>query len=148
MQKQFKNANIIGSTTAGEITSGKMLKNSVVAMAFDVDTVEDVVVGVVKNLKTEDQIPRVFSDFEKHTGNKMIDLDVSKYVGMVLIDGLSVSEEKVMEKIGDRDKNITFIGGSAGDDLGFKTTYVFANGMVYTNAAVLALLSPKPVLIS
>jgi len=142
MQKQFEQADIIGSTTAGEITTGKMLKNSVVAMAFDTDAMEDVCVGVVKNLKTENQVPQVFAAFEKHTGQEMMQLDIAKYVGIVLIDGLSVSEEKIMEKIGAL-SDITFIGGSAGDDLNFERTYVFAEGKAYTNAAVLALLKPK-----
>ena len=47
-----------------------------------------------------------------------------------------------MDKIGNL-TNILFVGGSAGDDLKFEATYVFANGTVYTDAAVLALLKPR-----
>jgi hypothetical protein len=46
-----------------------------------------------------------------------------------------------MDRIGDL-TNVTFIGGSAGDDLKFANTYVYANGKSYTNAAVMALLEP------
>jgi hypothetical protein len=142
IQKQFPMADIIGCTTAGELISGKVLKDSVVAMAFDAEALEDVAVGVVENLKTENQVPQVFAAFEKHTGRKMMELDVNQYVGLILIDGLSGAEEKVMDKMGDL-TNILFIGGSAGDDLKFEATYVFANGKAYTDAAVLALLKPK-----
>ncbi len=142
IQKQFPTAEIIGCTTAGELVSGKMLKNSVVAMAFDAETLEDVVIGVVQNLKTENQVPEVFATFESHTGQKMIDLDVNRYVGLILIDGLSGAEEKVMEKIGDL-TNVLFVGGSAGDDVKLTATYVFAGGKAYPDAAVLALLKPK-----
>ena len=142
MQKQFPTADIIGCTTAGELVSEKVLKNSVVAMAFDAEALEDVVIGVVQNLKTENQVPQVFAAFERHTGQKMMALDVTRYVGLILVDGLSGAEEKVMDKIGDL-TNIIFVGGSAGDDLKFKATYVFAGGTAYTNAAVLALLKPK-----
>ena len=38
--------------------------------------------------------------------------------------------------------DITFIGGSAGDYLKFKSTQIYANGAVHSNAAVLALLKP------
>lgn len=55
---------------------------------------------------------------------------------------MSGAEESLMEKLGDL-TNISFIGGSAGDDLKFKETFVFANGQAYTNAAVLALLHLK-----
>ena len=142
IQKQFPTAEIMGCTTAGELISGKILKDSVVAMAFDAETLEDVAVGVVQNLKTENQVPQVFAAFERHTGRKMMALDVKQYVGLVLVDGLSSSEEKLMDKIGDL-TNIIFVGGSAGDDLKFSGTYVFAGGKAYTNAAVLALLKPK-----
>jgi len=111
-------------------------------MAFDAEAMEDVVVGVVQNLKTENQVPQVFAAFERHTGQKMITLDFTRYVGLILIDGLSGAEEKVMDKIGDL-TNVLFVGGSAGDDLKLQATYVFAGGKAYTDAAVLALLKPK-----
>ena len=142
MKKHFPKADIIGCTTAGELVNEKVLNNSVVAMAFDAEALDDVAIGVVENLKTENQVPQVFTAFEKHTGQKMIDLDVKQYVGLILIDGLSGAEEKVMDKIGDL-TNILFVGGSAADDMKLQTTYVFANGKAYTNAAVLALLKPK-----
>jgi hypothetical protein len=69
-------------------------------------------------------------------------MDLQKYAGLVLIDGLSGCEEKLIEKIGDL-TDITFIGGSAGDDLQFKQTLVSASGMSYTNAAVLILMKLK-----
>jgi hypothetical protein len=47
-----------------------------------------------------------------------------------------------MENIGDL-TNVIFIGGSAGDDLKFKSTYVYTKGKSYSNAAVLALLKPR-----
>lgn len=142
MQQQFPTAEIAGCTTAGELVSGKMLNNSVVAMAFDAEALEDVAIGVVQNLKTENQVPQVFAAFEQHTGQKMMALDVNRYVGLILIDGLSGAEEKVMDKIGDL-TNILFVGGSAADDMKLQATYVFAGGTAYTNAAVLALLKPK-----
>jgi len=55
------------------------------------------------------------------------------------VDGLSGTEEKVMERIGDM-TNVSFIGGSAGDDLKFKQTHLFAHGKAYSNAALLALI--------
>ncbi len=142
MQKQFSTAKVIGCTTAGELVNDKVLRHSVVAMAFDGEALEDVTIGVVHNLKTENQVPQVFTAFEAHTGQKMMDLDVKQYVGLILIDGLSGAEEKVMEKIGDL-TNILFVGGSAADDMKLQTTYVFADGAAYTNAAVLALLKPQ-----
>ena len=62
-------------------------------------------------------------------------------MGLVLTDGMSGCEEKTNEQIGDL-TNVTFIGGSAGDDLRFERTYVYANGEAYTNAALLVVFKP------
>ncbi len=72
----------------------------------------------------------------------MADLDFRKYVGIILVDGLSGAEERLMDRIGDL-TNVSFVGGSAGDDLKFQKTFVFAGNTSYTDAAVLALVKPK-----
>jgi hypothetical protein len=142
MAGSFGSATIIGCTTAGEISSGAMLKNSVVAMAFDGDSLEDLAVGLLNDLTSKDAMTQGIRRLEESYGRRMIDLDVAKYVGIVLVDGLSRAEERLMETIGDL-TNITVIGGSAGDDLQFKSTHVFAHGKAHSNAAVLAILKPK-----
>jgi hypothetical protein len=46
-----------------------------------------------------------------------------------------------MEKLSDA-TDLIFVGGSAGDDLKFKATYVYKGNKAYRDAAVLALLEP------
>lgn len=137
----FPSSEVFGCTTSGEVISGKMLKNSVVAMAFDSDTISDLKVEVVQNLKEGVNVSDAFTSFEKYFNTPASELDYTKYVGVVLTDGLSGAEEKVMDKIGDL-TNVAFVGGSIGDDLKFSKTYAFANGEVYENATILALLKP------
>ena len=141
MKEAFQEAQVIGCSTSGEIVSGKMLDNSVVAMAFDEETIADVKVEVIENLKESPDPQNAFNGFEKYFNEKPAEMDINKYFGLVLIDGLSMSEEKLMDKVGTK-TNVNFIGGSAGDDLKFKETNVYANGISYTNAAVLALVKP------
>lgn len=131
---------IFGCTTAGEMISGKMLEQSVVLMAYTSEIVDDCAIEVIENI-TEDKphITNTFIKFEQYYKQSMSTLDPDQYVGFVLIDGMCGLEEKINERIGDL-TNVTFIGGSAGDDMKFDKTYVFANGKAYTNAAVLALL--------
>ena len=142
MQLSFANAVVFGCSTAGEIVSGKMLKNSVVAMAFDSQTVQDVKVEVIEHLKEKINVNKAFFDFEKYFSESVDEMDPSKYVGIVLVDGLSGAEEKLIDRVGDL-TNVTFIGGSAGDDLKFESTHIFANGKSYSNAALLALMKPE-----
>jgi hypothetical protein len=141
-KKTFPSSIVVGCSTAGEIVSGKMLKHSVVAMSIGDDIVEDAAAGVVEKIRTEDNIPQVFGRFERRFNTRMADLDFRQYVGIILVDGLAGAEERIMDKIGDL-TNVTFIGGSAGDDLAFKQTFVCAEGNAYSNAAVLVLLKLK-----
>ena len=69
-------------------------------------------------------------------------MDHKKYLGFVLVDGLTCAEENLMDDIGNK-TNVFFVGGSAGDDLKFTATHVYANGKTYNDAAVLALIKVR-----
>lgn len=142
LKDSFQQSQIMGCTTAGEIVSGKMLKQSVVIMAISDEIIEDVKIEMISNIKEENNVHQVFKNFENYFKIPSAELDIKKYVGLILVDGLSGAEEKIMDTIGDL-TNISFIGGSAGDDLQFKQTNVFANGKSVTNSAVVAVLKLK-----
>ncbi len=142
MFEKFPEAPTFGCTTAGEIVSGRILKHSISAMALSADIVEDMKIGVLKGIKGGADLESVFSSFENYFGLSMEEMDHTQYLGLILIDGLQGVEETVMEKIGDL-TNVFFIGGSAGDDLKFDRTFVFADGEAYSDAAVLALMKLK-----
>ncbi|HIJ96345.1 MAG TPA: hypothetical protein HPP94_11530 [Desulfuromonadales bacterium] len=136
----FPQAVTFGCSTAGEIISGRMLTHSVVAMAFNRQSVKAVKAVVLEDLNHDSH--DAFTVLEQHFGSPMEELDPKQYVGIVLTDGLSGKEELIIDRIGDL-TNVNFIGGSAGDDLKFDATYVYANGRSYSNAAVLALIEPS-----
>lgn len=138
----FAGAQTFGCSTAGEIVSGKMLKNSLVAMAFSAEAIGDFKIEVLEDIKANFDLDKAIDSFEQHFKTPMAELDFSQYVGIILVDGLSGSEEKIMDRIGDK-TNIIFIGGSAGDDLKFAQTHVYANGKAYSDAAVLAIMKPE-----
>ncbi|MDD2495504.1 MAG: FIST N-terminal domain-containing protein, partial [Tissierellia bacterium] len=123
IKEKFTDTQTFGCSTAGELISGKMLKNSVVAMAFDSDTIEDLSVEVIEEVGTEGGTKKAFETFENRFGRKMTELEFDKYIGIVLVDGISGQEENLMEKIGML-TNVNFVGGSAGDDLKFEKTFV------------------------
>lgn len=142
LEKAFPAVEIIGCSTAGEAVSGHALQGSVVMMAFSEALLADFHVEVVENISQELNLSPAIAAFESHFAQPFKQIDYREYVGLVLIDGLSRMEEKLMENLGDK-TNLIFIGGSAGDDLQFKQTHVYAKGKAYTNAAVLVLLKPK-----
>lgn len=139
MQQAFKDCIVVGCSTAGEQLDGELLKNSVVAMALSSNIISDVKVEVIEHIKENLNVENAFISFEKHFNESSYSMDVTKYVGMVLIDGLCMKEEKIMDLIGNR-TNVFFVGGSAGDDLKFAKTHVLANGKAYTDSAVLIML--------
>lgn len=139
LNEAFQNACVFGSSTAGEIVSGRMLKNSVVAMTIDDQIIEDVQVAVVQNMSKGINVEEAFATFETHYNQSAYRMDPSQYVGLILVDGISRKEEQIMDLIGDR-TDVIFIGGSAGDNRAFLKTYVCADGQAYTDAAVLVLM--------
>lgn len=141
MLELFPETKVLGCTTAGELISGKMTKGSIVAMAFGSDFLYDVHIQVIPNISTENNVARAFKSFAAYYNTPCLELDPEKYIGIVLFDGLSRAEEKIMDSIGNL-TDVTFIGGSAGDDLQFEHTYVFTAGKVYEDAAIVALLKP------
>ncbi|MCX5856053.1 MAG: FIST C-terminal domain-containing protein, partial [Deltaproteobacteria bacterium] len=58
--------------------------------------------------------------------------------GFILIDGLSMLEETTIASLYTSCEDIPIIGGSAGDDLDFKKTYIYDNGQFKSDAAVFA----------
>lgn len=61
--------------------------------------------------------------------------------GVLLIDGLSMREERVAAILADRLGTIPLIGGSAGDDLRFRRTCVLVDGRFVEDAATLTLVT-------
>ena len=136
----FPDTQTFGCTTAGEIVSGHMLKHSVVAMWLSPNEIKDVAIKVIPDVaQSKLDLEPVFEEFENHFQQETIEMDRNTFIGIVLTDGLCKCEERLMDKIGDT-TNIHFLGGSAGDNLKFEKTYVFANGEAHTGAALLVLL--------
>jgi hypothetical protein len=96
-------------------------------MALNSKIVADAKAEVIENLKGKLCVEEAFSSFERYFHESAYLMDATRYVGMVLIDGLCMKEEELMDQIGNR-TNVYFIGGSAGDDYQFSETFVCTNG--------------------
>jgi hypothetical protein len=143
MANAFANVRTVGCTTAGEMITGKMGRDSIVAMAWHKDTLKYLQIEVLENIQTDtDAVEKAFKSFEKSLGKPMDSLDPALYAGMVIIDGLSGCEEQLNDQLGNL-TNVPFVGGSAGDNLAFKQTCLFVDGKVYSNAAILLLMEPE-----
>jgi hypothetical protein len=143
MNDAFRDLAVVGCTTSGELSGHRMSDGGLVAMAIGDEVVDNMAIEVIPDLSNPASgVEKAFLNFEKHFGHKMNEINAEKYIGMVLTDGLSGAEEALNERIGDL-TNVMFVGGSAGDDLAFKKTYVFADGKVHSNASLLILIKSK-----
>ena len=143
MADAFAGIRTVGCTTAGEMVSGKMGQNAIVAMAWHKASLKHLNIEILENIhsNTEEDVTKAFQSFEKSLGKPMKELNPAQYVGVIMVDGLSGCEEKLNDQLGNH-TNVPFVGGSAGDNFLFKTTWLFADGKAYTDAAILLLMEP------
>lgn len=121
----------LGCSTAGEIATGVMLDGGLVVAAFTAEEVAQAKVQAIVGDDVQDALVNLTNCFPA--------ADFSTHVGLILMDGLSGKEESVMEALGDC-TDLIFVGGSAGDDLKFAKTEVYANGRPVGGVGALALL--------
>lgn len=142
MKKAYPETVLAGCSTSGELYTGKMSKNSMVAMGLTENVTGDLVVATVHNISKTDDLSEAAARFGSHFNEPFESMAPDSYVGIILFDGLRGAEERIMDKLGDL-TNVAFVGGSAGDDLKFNTTYVYADSKALTDAAVLILMKPN-----
>lgn len=121
----------LGCSTSGEIVTGKMLDGGLVIAGFEADEIPQAEVVAIDG----DDVKGAVAALESRFGQ----VDFSTHVGLILMDGLSGKEETLMESLSDC-TDLTFLGGSAGDDLKFSKAYVAANGQVVGGPGAMALL--------
>ncbi|HOP40436.1 MAG TPA: FIST N-terminal domain-containing protein, partial [Geobacteraceae bacterium] len=85
MQNAFPMSQVFGCSTAGEIVSGKMLQNSIVAMAFNGKAIKDVKLAVIENLKDTSAVKNALASFETYYQEPVAEMDPTKYVGIILV---------------------------------------------------------------
>ena len=141
LRERHPAAQVLGCTSAGEFNERDGSVGGVSAIALPVGTARAAFAalapfdrGVAKGIHMAAEKLSVLVGADLRT------LDPKRYVGVVLFDGLGMSEEAGNEALGDVAPQLVFVGGSAGDDLAFKETRVFLNDKSTANGAVLLLL--------
>lgn len=127
---------LIGCTTAGEISTLGYQEGGIVGTSLS-----------SKELKIHRHILSPLSQYSLSEAVKLAstirsnlslvkEFDRQRMFGFILIDGLSMLEEVTMASLYTCFEGISIIGGSAGDDLRWKNTYIYDNGQFRTDAAV------------
>ncbi len=132
----------IGCTTAGEI-GWTYQRGGIVAGSFSAD-VFNFCVGPISDVRgfdssgARDLMSRVKADLRFSEK-----LDPERMFAFLLVDGLSMMEEKTTAALYRALEGVPLIGGSAGDSETFTETCVFVDGKFRSNAAAVALIETK-----
>jgi hypothetical protein len=132
IEKRF-NCPAIGCTTAGEILSSQgYVEDRLIgtAIASDSLTLKPLFIDNLEAFVKEANPPQL---------EPLKSVDRSQSFTLLLIDGLSMLEERTIATIHKHLGGIPLVGGSAGDGLDFNHTFVYHEGRFHQNAAVLAL---------
>jgi len=119
-------ASIIGSTTDGEICSGKVSTGKTV-------------ISLTQFEKTALKTVFIENTSGSHeTGRKLANALTSPSTKLIITfaDGLNCNGEAYINGISSINNNIIIAGGLAGDNAEFKTTYVFSKENISSNGAV------------
>ena len=140
IRRLFGTANVIGCTTAGEITPVGYLEGSITGFSLSAQEC-DAAVHFLPDISTF-QLPQgaTAADTLLATlADRGIATDSADTFALLLIDGMCTTEELVLSSIHRRLDPIPLLGGSAGDDMRFEKTYVYHDGCFHPNAALLTL---------
>ncbi|HEY8718776.1 FIST signal transduction protein [Pengzhenrongella sp.] len=135
---RFPEAVVLGCSTAGEFTnvfsgiggiSAVALPTSVISRraAALADLTADIAAGTAEAVRA----------IEAELGTELRTLDPARNLGLVLIDGMHGAEEEVNIALGNAAPVLDIVGGSAGDDLMFKNTWVSVGDRVSFHGAAL-----------
>lgn len=132
---------LIGCTTAGEITPNGYETGCAVAVSLPADHFV-AAVGAIDGVTQLDPVDvhRLGRQLLESVRRRGTEPSSSNTFALVLIDGLSASEETVANMVSGALGEIHLFGGSAGDGLRFKRTAVLCDGSFRSDRAVLALI--------
>ncbi|MCR5607102.1 MAG: FIST C-terminal domain-containing protein [Treponema sp.] len=140
IKEHFPSSHVIGTSTSGEISPKGFSKNTLVVttMSDSMTRISGVLIDdadkfpVIYKKDIEDAASSIGIRFHSKGTNK-------DCFALTFINGLCNAEEAVLALINSiiDDKEFNIVGGSAGDDLKFKETYVSYNGEVVSHGAVI-----------
>ncbi len=132
LKKDFPNATIIGTTTAGEISRAKMYEREIV-----------ISLSLFKNTKLSAYRTQSIS---KESGKELSAKISNKKTkaAIILSEGLKGEDyEGFIKGVKKRNPHVILAGGLAGDNFALKKTYIFMNNKVYDSGAVGVAFSGK-----
>ena len=133
---RFANAAVLGCTTAGELSFDGYTEGEIVAIGLPTDlfAVETILVPDLTDLHPEMLISDMIRARQRLAAHRP---EWEGEFAFLLVDGLSKREDALTAVLASGLGPVPLFGGSAGDGLRFRDTFVLQDGAARQNAAVL-----------
>ncbi len=130
---------VIGCTTAGEISPDGYTEGEIIGIGFSAShfAARFELIRRLNHIDTVDTGLRVLSAKQALSGEHP---EWDHEFALLLVDGLSLSEDKLVTALAPMLGSTPLFGGSAGDGFAFEKTFVLFDGQVHSDAALLALV--------
>jgi len=141
LNEAFPGVMAIGCTTAGEITPFGYRTGSLTGVSLSRSICHAEValfdkLGLFAFSHGLDAVRSLCSAMADVVGDNF----AANSFAMLMVDGMSGTEDSVLSALHAGLVDIPLFGGSAGDNLDFRQTFVFANGRFHADAAVLVMI--------
>ncbi|WP_420349465.1 FIST N-terminal domain-containing protein [Pelagibius sp.] len=135
----FGDTPVIGCSTAGEISPRGYTEDEIVAVGFSKDHFV-ALIQFIADLKGMVRNDVVRSTVKLRGELARLAPQWTSEFAFLMVDGLSLLEDQLVSALSTALGPTPLFGGSAGDGLDFKQTFVIHEGRVHRDAAVLALI--------
>lgn len=142
IRRRFAGVQVVGCTTAGEIGPAGYCERSITGASFPADSF-GAAVGRLDRLQEFgiDRGQAFAQEVLQELETRAPQASPENSFALLLIDGLSVREEAVTRTLQHALGRRPLIGGSAGDGLRFRNTYVFHDGHFHPDSSLLTLVT-------
>ncbi len=139
--RRFGEVDIIGCTTAGEITPVGYRDGAITGFSIAAADCNAVIARIDGLSEFQIAGGQIIADaLLARLAQRGADTRLQHSFAMLLLDGMSANQETVLSAIHGRMNGIPIVGGSAGDDLRLLRTHVYHQGRFHTDAALLTLV--------
>lgn len=131
---------LFGCTTSGEITPLGYARGALSGVSISSSELQ-VFPYIITQLCDFDseKVEGVVGSIQDQLSHSRKEHPEASAFGLLLIDGLSLMEERIIAILSNAVSDVPIAGGSAGDDLKLETTYVYSDGAFISDAALFAL---------
>jgi hypothetical protein len=138
---RFGDVELVGCSTAGEISPEGYEDHSIVGLGFERDDYVTVAEHIDSlSVTSLGRVCEMVRSLLQRLQLRAPSAGAANTFAMLLIDGMSGIEESVLSAISRELGEIALVGGSAGDNLRFRETVVFHRGEFRAGSAVLLLV--------